>query len=686
MAGVGGVAPGPGDTGYRAWLDGLRAVAVYLVVVFHAGVAGWAGGFVGVDVFFVLSGFLVTRLLLKDLTSEAGRVGYGRFYARRFRRLLPAAFVVLVITALVYAALASPVEIADAVGGFKAAFLYVANWYFIDQAADYFGADLATNPVLQFWSLAVEEQFYLAWPLLLGGLFAITRRFGRAQWRIRQGTILTAGILSLAWAWSLRNSDPSRAYYGTDARAYQLLAGALLALTPGLIGRFRRYARAAGWVALAAIAGIVLVASSATNTLDPIQRGTAVTALTVVILIGLETTTTGPARWGLSLAPIVYLGKISYGTYLWHWPVILIITRTFGLSPWSTTAYTVVVATALASLSYQLLEHPIRLSQLLDRHRYPVIATGLATSALSALLLIPNILQPTTTRTPITTTTATSGFIPVPSDLDYSAIKSNNGIKLPDCLAKPASACTIATGDGASILLIGDSHAGMLIPAFLAIAEEHDLTLSVSARLACPWQRDLYVVPQNDPVARRKACERAKEDTYNRLLDELDPDVVVAMNLGYERGEMMTVLGPDGDELLSGSAELEDWIEETTTRSLAELRAGGRKVVLLDPIPYAGDGFNPLSCLSEAEVVDECRYVADPTRSSLEALYRELDAADDQVWSLDLDGLVCPFLPICDPIVNGVVVNSDFTHLTSSFVKTLAPDLYEYLIENGVLR
>ena len=134
-----------GGGGYRPFLDGLRAVAVYLVVVFHAGAGGFVGGFVGVDVFFVLSGFLVTRLLVRDLVGS-GRVGLGRFYARRFRRLLPAAFVVLVVSAVVFSALASPVEVAEAEGGFRAAFLYVTNWYFIAQSADYFGADLATSP------------------------------------------------------------------------------------------------------------------------------------------------------------------------------------------------------------------------------------------------------------------------------------------------------------------------------------------------------------------------------------------------------------------------------------------------------------------------------------------------------------------------------------------------------------
>ena len=187
VEGTGGSAAAPPAAGgldarvapsvYRPHLDGLRAVAVYLVVLFHAGIGRFDGGFIGVDVFFVLSGFLVTQLLLRDLAG-AGSIRFARFYARRFRRLLPAAFVALVVTALLFVAV-DPVEALASVRSFQAAFLYSANWYFIGASTDYFGADVATNPVLHFWSLAVEEQFYLVWPLLLGGLFWVTGRLRR---------------------------------------------------------------------------------------------------------------------------------------------------------------------------------------------------------------------------------------------------------------------------------------------------------------------------------------------------------------------------------------------------------------------------------------------------------------------------------------------------------------------------
>ena len=188
---------------YRPHLDGLRTLAVYLVIAFHAGLGVFSGGFIGVDIFFVLSGFLVTGILLRGLKS-AGRVQWRRFYSQRVRRILPAAIVTLLITAVVYAAIASPAEILDAYNGFRSAFLYVTNWYFIRQSTDYFAADVNTNPVLHFWSLAVEEQFYMVWPLLIGLLFVVTRRAHRWQWWIMRITVVALGLASVSAALSSR--------------------------------------------------------------------------------------------------------------------------------------------------------------------------------------------------------------------------------------------------------------------------------------------------------------------------------------------------------------------------------------------------------------------------------------------------------------------------------------------------
>jgi hypothetical protein len=420
---------------------------------------------------------------------------------------------------------------------------------------------------------------------------------------------------------------------------------------------------------------------------DPIERGVAATVVTVVVLVALEGVSGGPARAVLSLEPVVYLGKVSYGTYLWHWPVLWVMARTLELSTLATVTLTVGIATALASLSFQLLEHPVRISGLLDRHRRAVIAAGLAISIVSGVLIIPAINDRAATDTaaaegPEATTT---GFTPVP-DLDYRAI-GRDFPEIVNCEDEPASACTLVEGTGPHLLLIGDSHAAMYIPTFTAIAEQHDLTLSVAVRGGCPWQRDLYRVPEAptglpQPIAR---CKSFKDDSYDRVVPALDPDIVVAANLDFPaRG--LPFVGPEGELLEPGSPESVAWLAETTRRSLADLDAPGRRIVVIEPVPVSPVGKpDPVSCLAAAETVQACRFVVDPTPSDLEDIYRGLAEEDDRLWSLDLDRSVCPFLPICDPIVDGRVVQIDGHHLSPPTARWLVPTVTSYLRDNAIL-
>jgi peptidoglycan/LPS O-acetylase OafA/YrhL len=673
-----------GGSVYRPYLDGLRAVAVYLVVLFHAGSSWFSGGYIGVDVFFVLSGFLVTQLLLRDITG-GGSIRYARFYARRFRRLLPAAFVALIVTAMVFSAIASPAEVVAAAGSFKAAFLYATNWYFIHQAAGYFGANITTNPVLQFWSLAVEEQFYLLWPLTLGAIYLATRRLETTRQLRVIRTIVTAGaITSAVWALALRNSNPNHAYYGTDTRAYELLTGALLALTPQLFNTARRYqktVRATTTIALIAL----IAAATSTIHLDPIQRGITATLITAALIITIETATTSITTRALSNNTIVYLGKISYGTYLWHWIVILVATRTFHLDTTTTVAITIGVATALASLSYQLLEQPIRTSQLLNQHRYTVIATGLTISLIAALILIPHLTNTTRAKTP-TLQATTTGFTKIPPNLDWQDAGKNLG-PFTNCYQQPITNCTTVHGTGPSILLIGDSHAHMLIPTLTTIAKQDNLTLSISVKGGCPWQQNLYAPEISIPgkTNRPKDCKAQKDDLYNRVIPQLNPDIIITMNLAYENPiEPLQFTNADGRTLNRRSPKYYADIEAATRQSINAMSAGGRrKVVLLEPIPVTR--FNPLDCLSKAQYLEQCRYTASALPDRLVRYLRQLAKEDRNVWSIDLDHLVCPFLPICDPIVNNQIVKWDPTHLTVKFAQSIAPQLNTYLQQDNIL-
>ncbi|MEO7570821.1 MAG: SGNH hydrolase domain-containing protein, partial [Acidimicrobiales bacterium] len=251
---------------------------------------------------------------------------------------------------------------------------------------------------------------------------------------------------------------------------------------------------------------------------------------------------------------------------------------------------------------------------------------------------------------------------------------------------QPADACTLIEGTGPHLLLIGDSHAGMMIPTLRAIARTHNLTLSVAVRSVCPWQRHLFVRGLAGLDQRIEDCERDKDDLYDRVIPDLDPDVIVAMNRGYEvLSGVFRYVGPDRQPFENGSPALEPWLETNTVSALQELRAEGRRVVLLKPVPYPAEGFNTLACLSQATVVEECRYAVEASPPSVEPLYDRLDGGDEQAWSVDLDQLICPFLPVCDPIIDGVVVTTDGTHLTRTYARSLGPALAQFLQQNGII-
>jgi peptidoglycan/LPS O-acetylase OafA/YrhL len=663
-----------GSTTYRPHLDGLRAVAVYLVLLFHAGSATFSGGYIGVDVFFVLSGYLVTQLLFRDVAGR-GAIRFGRFYARRFRRLLPAAFVALIVTGLVYSAIGSPVDVARSVGSFKAAFLYSTNWYFIHQSKQYFGGDISTNPILNFWSLAVEEQFYLVWPLLLGGAFVLTRRTDAAtRIRLLRVAVAAAGVGSVAWALWLRHVDLNRAYYGTDARAYQLLAGALLALTPALFATAARYRRAARLASILTVLALVVLALSWVH-LDAIERGIAATAITCVLIVAMQAADGGPAARMLSTRPFVYLGKISYGTYLWHWLVILVLVQSFHISTISTIAIAFLVATALAALSFELLEQPVRVSRFLDGRRRVVIAAGLTISVVSAVVLVPRIVKPEVSQLSAARDQLGAQLTPRPAGLLQDVFELPHFVT---CLGKPLTKCALVSGTGRRVLLIGDSQALLFFPLFIKLAKQDHLQLYVAANGGCPWQRDLYSGFQN------YVCQKVKADAYSRMVSKLRPDVIVVAGLDYGTPGTFT----KGFENVFGGAASRGAIDASTEASITGLRAPGRKVVIIESLPIPVDHtkpFDSVGCLAKAEFLESCRIRAEIGPTPLERTYRKIAAEDDDVFSLSLDRAVCPALPVCDPVVDGQVVHFDAEHLTVPFSQALEPQVDEYLKSHGII-
>jgi peptidoglycan/LPS O-acetylase OafA/YrhL len=664
-----------GGLNYRPHLDGLRAVAVYLVVAFHVGLTHMRGGFIGVDIFYVLSGFLVTRILFADLTVH-GRLQWRRFYSRRVRRILPAAIVTLVVTALAYAAIATPSQSSDAQGGFRAACLYVANWYFIRQATDYFAPSATANPVLHFWSLAIEEQFYLLWPVVLYGLIALTRRAGRGRWWLLRGVIAAAGVASALAAWRIAEVNLPLAYYGTWTRAYQLLAGAVIAVTPRLFHLGSRGREVARWTAPAALAGLLVLATSTVD-LGPISRGIGATVIASMLIVALENAERSRTTRALSTKPLRYLGRISYGTYLWHWPLVTLITHDHQFEPVALFLLVCPASTLLGALSYHFVEQPIRLSPTLGRYRTETVAIGLAASVVAGMVVMPAILDfgagfVTAVGSPSEPTVA-------PRLLDWRRAKADLP-NVPDCLDRPLERCTLVRGDKQRVLVIGDSHARMLMPMFIAIARRESLTLSVATYTGCAWQRGIHIVNPLLPD-----CPRRQADWFGRILPATDPDIVILIGKSYDDPRFTLQLSlPDGRKVDPGAEGYAQALVDASSSTIHSLQRSGRKVVIIEPLPIMAP-FNPLDCLSTDRSPSECTFQTSAEPSRLEQFYRQA-AGEPGVWSVDLDGLVCPRLPTCDPIVRDIIVWRDgAAHLTATFATALAPQVDEIFHRQGIL-
>jgi peptidoglycan/LPS O-acetylase OafA/YrhL len=652
------VAARPGGLTYRPHIDGLRAVSVYLVVAFHSGLGLFDSGYLGVDVFFVLSGFLVTSILLRDLAG-GGRVRWRHFYSRRVRRILPAALATLLITAIAYVLVASPSQALDALGGFRAACFYVANWYFIRQGSDYFAANVNTNPVLHFWSLAVEEQFYFVWPLLLGVLYAVSALAGRWRWWALRAVVAALALASAVAALHISGSDLSRAYYGTDTRAYELLAGALLALSPSLLRLGARGWKIPQWSATALLAGLIVLATSALG-FSAITKGILATLVVSALIVAFENVRGGRAKALLSSDSFVYLGRISYGTYLWHWPVIVLIAVNHRVSPLPLFVIVVPVATLLSAASFRLLEMPIRRSAKLDRRRTAVIVIGFTSSILVGIFVMPALLAP--------------------GSRSSWEIARHDIPTIPDCFQQPVDRCTLVHGKRPNMVLIGDSHAGMLIPAFEGVARRNGLTFSVLALPHCPWP--LGVLGGADPASLR-ACQRHQRDWYRRALPALEPDIVFLVHEAYDdpSAPRPVVLG-NGLNGFTHNARIERAFLRRSRLRLQQLAARYPKVVVIEPIPVALH--QPLDCLSAGKSSDQCSYVTS-TAPTPEERSDRAQVEPGRIWSLNIDRLVCPRLPRCDAVVNGIIVKRELTHLTGSYSRYLAPALDALLHREGVL-
>ncbi|MFA5884522.1 MAG: acyltransferase family protein [Acidimicrobiia bacterium] len=360
---------GASSFGYNPALDGIRAFAVLAVLLFHGGVL--TGGYLGVDAFFVLSGFLITSLIVHEV-HQHGRLDLKRFWARRARRLLPALFLLLFAVAAYAVVFADRTELRRIRGDALATLFYVANWHAIFAGHGYWDLFQAPSPLEHMWSLAIEEQFYLVWPLVMAGVAALAVGLARRRGTRTSvapmvfGLALGAGIASAAWCTILFDAkDSSRAYLGTDTRIAAILFGAALAAWTVWRGPVRgRTARVL--LEIAAVAAIVGIAVAWTrlNGQDLLlyRGGLLLCGLGVVVVIAAAShPTRGPIARALAWKPLVAIGLISYGLYLWHWPLYLVLNESrTGIDGNRLLALRIAASFAVAIASYFLVERPIR--------------------------------------------------------------------------------------------------------------------------------------------------------------------------------------------------------------------------------------------------------------------------------------------------------------------------------------
>ncbi|HLU81802.1 MAG TPA: acyltransferase family protein, partial [Trueperaceae bacterium] len=455
---------------FRADIEGVRGIAVLLVVLFHAGIPYFTGGFVGVDVFFVLSGYLITRLLV-DEAAATGRIDLVAFYARRARRLLPAAALMIIVTLLFGWLVLAPITLRGLAASAGTAATYWSNLYFALSAGDYFGPDLATNPFLHTWSLAVEEQFYLVWPLLV--LFAV---WLAKRWRPGLLAVLLAATL-VSFALNLWTTEHLRewAFFSSPTRAWQFGAGAIAGLfsTRGVVSA-SRWGGALGWLGLAALLASAVGLSEALPW--PGYLALAPTLGTVLVLHSGVLAPSARLQSLLATVPLQFLGRLSYTWYLWHWPA-LVLSRA-ALGPMTVPAR---LAVALASLglswvTYNLIEKPLRFHPRLlpAPRRSLVVMVTLSLLAAGAA---------TATRVFSVMSDRQERYLAAMDDISSS---SADGCNLSFTASEPAQHCVYGVLDSSiDVVLIGDSHATMWFPALEQLARYRGWRLVVHAKSSC---------------------------------------------------------------------------------------------------------------------------------------------------------------------------------------------------------
>ena len=665
-----------GSESFRPDIEGLRAVAVGLVLLFHAGVPGFQGGYVGVDVFFVLSGFLITGLLVREI-ERTGTIRLGAFYARRIRRLLPATAVTLVGVAVLASATLPIIRWLSIGRDIQWAALYGVNWRLSSQAVDYLAAEEAASPVQHFWSLSVEEQFYFVWPFLLLLIARWAHRRGGSLRKAMLAGISVVAIPSLVWSAVLTSSEPGRAYFVTTTRVWELALGGFLALIAPHLSRLTRPVSAT--IAAAGIVGIVT--SAVTFGPSTAFPGTAallpVMSTMLVIAAGIAHTDTSMGRF-LGTAGMRKIGELSYSLYLWHWPFVVAADAVFGSLNAVQGVGAVAVSVVPAVLTYRIVEKRWRHSPAFIQPVRRGVMIGVALTVVgvvagSALVLsVPDVQlrDPGAVGTdaiPIDPTSGLSGPIQtVAGSLVPDPVLARDDLPVvyeADCHQGQQEAattvCEFGQEAGPTVLLVGDSHAAQWVPAFTDLADEHGWRLRTYTKSACQFADVTSVIGAQ--LLTYESCVEWNRN-IQALISSERPDAVIFGGAFWpqliESGEVI-----DDPQLTA------DLLESGLVRSWTSVVEAGIPIVVLKDVPYPR--FDVPECVVEnLDDLTECAF----DRAAAMEFNTPHAAASALVEStlVDPTNWIC-FDATCPAVVDDLLVWRDSHHLTATYARSLAP-------------
>ncbi|MGE0598015.1 MAG: acyltransferase family protein [Dehalococcoidia bacterium] len=679
---------------FRPDVEGLRAVAVCLVVLGHAGVPWVEGGYIGVDVFFVLSGFLITALLLRE-RETAGSTSIVGFYARRARRILPAASLVLIVTvAASYQWLGFLRGEAIATDG-KWASLFAMNLHLAREGTQYLNVSAPPSPLQHYWSLAVEEQFYLVWPIL----FLAVCRFGspmRARRRLATA-LLCVMFASFAWSVVQTGSNPAWAFFSPLTRAWELAFGGLLAVAAQ---PFRRLPKPfVPWLSWAGVVGIALAALTFTRT-TPFPGSAAalpVLATGMVLVAGGAAPGCGAERL-LRLPPFQFLGRLSFSLYLWHWPILVIAEQRAGHAlSLPENLGLVGAAFAFSVITHYALENPVRYARPLARRPAVSIAFGLGLVAgaffLSNWQLTANSFPRTEVRvaaasapevTPfaraprtdpveevLARVAAASSITSLPSDLEPDLASGRTDFAWVEpgvlgCLIDPdkieSPPCVFGDASGSrTLVLLGDSHAAQWIGAFDQIGQRQHWKVVLLAKSGCPAASLTFTMAYgtgaNRFFGKEPDCLPWLGNAIARI-EEIQPDLLVVANCsGCE-----FMVDSSGDRISK-----EAWAE-AMRKTLGRVGTAAKTTAILSDIPR---WFGPLDCLAlHPRSVQSCSKQAEDLAN---ATYNDVDravAAETGAQFIDVTPWFCA--GVCSPVIGNFLAYTNDSHVTAAYAGSLS--------------